>query len=52
MSDESKEADQPVELGPIATRVLYEDARVRVWEQVIEPGGSIGPQSTSCPTRS
>ena len=30
-------------LGPIATRVLYEDERVRIWDQVIEPGASIGP---------
>ncbi|MGI9432129.1 MAG: hypothetical protein ACR2PQ_07950 [Myxococcota bacterium] len=25
-------------LGPIASRVLYEDARVRIWEQEIHPG--------------
>lgn len=36
-------AQSPVPLGPIATRVLYEDERIRIWDQVIEPGRSIGP---------
>jgi beta-alanine degradation protein BauB len=26
------------DLGPIATRVLFENDRVRVWENVLEPG--------------
>ena len=29
--------DNP-EIGPIGDRVLYEDAQVRVWEMVLEPG--------------
>lgn len=36
-------AEPDTALGPIATRVLYEDERVRIWDQVIEPGSSIGP---------
>ncbi|MEZ4334344.1 MAG: hypothetical protein R3F35_21540 [Myxococcota bacterium] len=36
-------------LGPIATRVLYEDERVRIWDQVIEPGRSIGPHHHALP---
>jgi len=36
-------------LGPIATRVLFEDARIRVWEQVIEPGGTTGPHEHALP---
>ena len=35
--------DPSVELNPIATRVLYEDDEVRIWDQVIEPGGTTGP---------
>ena len=41
MSDDV--ATCPPPLGPIATRVVFEDERVRVWEQVIEPGASTGP---------
>jgi hypothetical protein len=26
------------ELGPIATRILYEDDQVRIWDQRLEPG--------------
>jgi hypothetical protein len=40
---------EPASLGPIATRVLYEDARVRVWEQVIEPAGTTGPHEHELP---
>jgi hypothetical protein len=36
-------AEPEAPLGPIATRVLYEDERIRVWDQVIEPGASTGP---------
>ena len=25
-------------LGPIATRILYEDDEVRIWDQRLEPG--------------
>jgi quercetin dioxygenase-like cupin family protein len=28
--------------NPIATRVLYEDDEVRVWDQVIEAGATLG----------
>lgn len=33
----------PPELGPIATRILHEDERVRVWEQTIPPGEATAP---------
>ncbi len=44
----SKE-DEAVELGPIATKILYEDERVRVWEQLIEPGMGTGPHHHPLP---
>ncbi len=31
------------ELGPIATRILHEDERVRIWEQEIRPGEATAP---------
>jgi hypothetical protein len=34
MTDQAKTAD----LAPIATRVLYEDEQVRIWDQRLEPG--------------
>lgn len=37
------------ELGPIATNLLFEDDRVRVWDQVIEPGASTGPHRHELP---
>jgi hypothetical protein len=49
MSDEAKNGDQPVALGPIATRVVYEDERVRVWDQLIEPGATTGPHHHDLP---
>ena len=39
----SEDPTEPAELGPIATRLLFEDERVRVWDQVIEPGATTGP---------
>lgn len=30
------------ELGPIATRILYEDDEVRIWDQHIAPGETLG----------
>jgi hypothetical protein len=36
------EREQP-ELGPIATKVLYEDEQVRIWDQHIAPGEKLGP---------
>lgn len=36
-------------LGPIATRVLYEDERVRIWDQLIEPGATTGPHHHARP---
>jgi hypothetical protein len=52
MSDGSRNEESEgaaVPLGPIATRVLYEDDRVRVWDQVIEPGGTTGPHEHALP---
>ncbi len=46
MSDESP---QPTALVPIATKVVYEDERVRVWDQVIEPGKTTGPHRHELP---
>jgi hypothetical protein len=28
-------------IAPIASEVIYEDAHVRVWNQVVPPGGTI-----------
>ena len=36
-------------LGPIATKVLYEDERVRIWDQLIEPGETTGPHHHALP---
>ena len=30
------------DLGPIATKVIYEDSEVRIWDQIIEPGAVLG----------
>ena len=43
------EADGGPALGPIATRVLYEDDQVRVWDQLIEPGATTGPHRHDLP---
>lgn len=32
----------PPELGPIATQVLYEDEQVRIWDNRLAPGESLG----------
>lgn len=37
------------ELGPIATKLLYEDERVRIWDQLIEPGATTGPHHHALP---
>ena len=37
------------ELGPIATRIVFEDERVRVWDQLIEPGSSTGAHHHALP---
>lgn len=37
MSDPAIEKDEELELHPIATRVIYEDDQVRIWDQIIEP---------------
>jgi len=37
------------ELGPIATTLLFEDDRVRVWDQVIEPGTATGAHRHELP---
>ena len=31
------------ELGPIATKILYEDDDIRIWDQRIEPGEATAP---------
>ncbi len=49
MSDQATDADSRIELGPIATRIVYEDERVRVWDQVIEPGAATGPHRHELP---
>ena len=36
-------------LGPIATKLIFEDERVRVWDQVIEPDGTTGPHHHALP---
>ena len=46
--DTDPETQRPA-LGPIATRLLYEDERVRVWDQLIEPGESTGPHHHALP---
>ena len=35
---EADETGEAGELGPIATRIIYEDERVRIWDQRIAPG--------------
>lgn len=49
MKDPEKPEVQPANLGPIATRVVYEDERVRVWDQLIEPGATTGPHHHTLP---
>ena len=39
----------PDALGPIATKIIYEDDRIRVWDQRIEPGTSTGPHHHELP---
>lgn len=47
--DMSEDTTEQADLGPIATRLLFEDERVRVWDQVIEPGATTGPHRHECP---
>lgn len=49
MSKGSRNEEDAGPLGPIATRVVYEDERVRVWDQVIEPGATTGPHEHALP---
>lgn len=42
-ADDKQGSEERSVLGPIATNVLYEDDRVRVWDQRIDPGASTGP---------
>ena len=49
MSGSTPDDPARADLGPIATRVLYEDDRVRIWDQVIEPGGTTGPHHHALP---
>jgi len=32
-----------IELGPIATRILYEDDQIRIWDQRLAPGEATAP---------
>ncbi len=48
-ADEKTGAEERTPLGPIATRILYEDDRVRIWDQRIEPGASTGPHHHALP---
>jgi hypothetical protein len=34
-------------LAPIATQIIYEDAHVRVWNQVVPAGGTLGELKTT-----
>lgn len=36
-------SEQKLELGPIATGMLYEDEQVRIWDQRLAPGESTAP---------
>ena len=47
MAEDPRQQDDV--LGPIATKVLYEDERVRIWDQVIEPGQTTGPHHHALP---
>lgn len=38
MSQAAEKQEKELEMHPIATRVIFEDDEVRVWEQLIEPG--------------
>ncbi len=52
MSDREKAAPEdgtPDPLGPIATKILYEDDRIRIWDQRIAPGTSTGPHHHALP---
>ena len=43
------DAGTTTELGPIATKLLFEDERVRVWDQLIEPGATTGAHHHALP---
>jgi hypothetical protein len=49
MEEAKEQGTEATRLGPIATRILYEDDRVRIWDQVVEPGASIGPHRHELP---
>jgi hypothetical protein len=36
-------SEQPLDFGPIATRILYEDDQVRIWDQRLAPGEKTAP---------
>ena len=36
-------SDSSLDFGPIATRVLYEDDQVRIWDQRLAPGEKTAP---------
>ena len=41
MSEALAKREDELEMHPIATRILFEDKDVRVWEQLIEPGAEL-----------
>jgi len=41
--NEIKSNQAASELGPVATRVIYEDDEVRIWDQVIGPFETLAP---------
>jgi hypothetical protein len=36
-------SEQPIDFGPIATHILYEDEQVRIWDQRLAPGEKTAP---------
>lgn len=43
MSQTAAKQEDEIEMHPIATRIIYEDDQVRIWDQVIEPGQELKP---------
>lgn len=41
-------SEEAQELGPIATKILYEDDDVRIWDQRLEPGQLLPPHKHEC----
>lgn len=41
-------AEEPQELAPIATKILYEDDEVRIWDQRLAPGEHLARHRHEC----